>query len=290
VLVHYMNLYKQTVISGGAALMIVAPKKLEKLLSHPFFDTYIPAANALIGGAAHGCRLTVTFGKRTVLQQKSSELFSLLVKTSITPEDYISIIEYVLEYFRQILGIYCIHSASVINRGKAEVFWGAATGMGKSRTATLLSKKLGMEMISDEKTLLNLARKEVVGGVQAVSLHHHYHAKQLDKKMLKFAKAARAYPIKRLHYVHNLGHHADEVEVFPWTNKVFEWHLYEELSRKIRGVSRRVDEFTTPLPSLDTEQLALARSSAVGRFCRLIECVYIRADEERVLKYFSGNV
>ena len=38
------------------------------------------------------------------------------------------------------------------------------------------------------------------------------------------------------------------------------FHVYEELSRKIRGTSRRVINFTYPLPSIDTDDIAQKRS------------------------------
>ena len=51
-----------------------------------------------------------------------------------------------------------------------------------------------------------------------------------------------------------------------WDNFKTEYHLYEEITRKIRGCSRRVQGFSEPIQSIDTEVLSKNRSE----FCKLI--------------------
>jgi len=69
-----------------------------------------------------------------------------------------------------------------------------------------------------------------------------------------------------------------------WSSEKFEWHLYEELTRKIRATSRRLFKNSLPVPSLDTSIISQKRSSRVKEFVKFISCYYMSGTEEQISK------
>jgi len=52
----------------------------------------------------------------------------------------------------------------------------------------------------------------------------------------------------------------NEYEVDEWLAGKIDFHVYEELSRKIRGTSRRIARYSIPVGSVDTDEIAQLRS------------------------------
>lgn len=188
-------------------------------------------------------------------------------------------IEFLLEGVRQETGIYCLHSSSVVVNGRSIIFWGNASGMGKTRLALTLSEKFGAQMYSDEKTLLNLQKNITVGGIASIYLLKPYLKDKFgNADFYNFIPPGRFFPVGFFVYPH-IDENSKSIYVERWDVNKFSWHLYEELSRKIRGTSRRIFNNTLPVSSIDSIPIATQRSLAVEAYVKSTPCYYMRGSE-----------
>lgn len=219
---------------------------------------------------------TVKFSKNEI----GSFIFEYNEQT--TYRDLISVIEYVFEYLRNMARIYCLHGSACLIGDHLLVFWGGASGMGKTRTAKLLSDKLGAVFIFDEKILLS--SEGVVGGINKMYTH-----KEVYKSRTEFLNLPKSFltdkPQRKVifFYVHNLGDSSNEFEFRLFDEKEFSWHLYEELTRKIRGCSRRVNNFSIPLMSLDDDIISHDRSMISNEIATKFKSFFVRSSEDGIV-------
>jgi hypothetical protein len=200
---------------------------------------------------------------------------------SCDEKDIISIIEFLFERAREERGVYCIHSSSAIIGGKAIIFFGGATGMGKTRLALRCGGIRGGETYSDEKTLIDFKKEMAVGGVQRAYLEKHFYKKRGTSEKTIVFSARRKVPIAFFVYPF-VEESARKTVVECWDAAKFEWHLYEESSRKIRGVSRRVSSGRIPVMSADTPELARRRIRDTKYFTKKKSCYYMRGTESAI--------
>lgn len=74
-------------------------------------------------------------------------------------------------------------------------------------------------------------------------------------------------------------------EVEKWPKEKTNFHIYEELSRKIRGTSKRIGDFSYPLLPIDTFELAKTRSDYATFMANTIPFYTIKGDINVVMKY-----
>jgi len=177
--------------------------------------------------------------------------------------DVITAVEYLLEKERQQDGIYCLHGSSASTDKGAVVFWGPATGTGKTSLMLSMVESGDGKFYSDEKILIELESNKVVGGTGKINLNKDY-----LKKNFTFqtdGKTEKAMPLLFMVYpvmtAESSGLYSQK-----WEPLEIEWHLYEELSRKIRGTSRRFCKMSVPAISLDEPSTAQKRSDSVKKF------------------------
>jgi hypothetical protein len=233
--------------------------------------------------------LSLSFEDREVFFNFASYPNIAIGCNQFSTKDIISVIELALERARQDQGIYCIHSSSVIYKGKAVLFWGGATGMGKTRMARLFMEK-GASFYSDEKTLFSPIELEVVGGIGFQYLAKTYWKKNSsiltdpEESYIKIDVEERKKNFPIALFVYGFGIDGAEFSMELWESAEFEWHLYEELGRKIRAISRRVLEGKMSVPSIDSQENADRRVKNVSTFTKKIKCYSIQGCPEKVIE------
>lgn len=287
-----MNHYNCEVLifSGEISVKVILPKSLKSLLFSDFLARYIPDSKIEFSDSetyvSKSIILEIKLSEIISFTKTSESLFILNITKDVSHKDIISVIEYILEYNRQLHGIYCIHSSTVIVGEKAFVFWGMSSNLGKTRTALLVADKLNGFVFSDEKTLINLKAGTVCGGINSIYLSKNVYKNRFKGgdfyDLTKIGK--RIFKLSALININNLGSvHNIESEVKNWDNLTTGWHLYEELTRKIRGTSRRISGFNYPLISIDTENISRNRLLDITKFLEKNNCLFIRASEDVII-------
>lgn len=217
--------------------------------------------------------------KNYVLLETNNAVFSFVASPPVY--DIISVMEYIFEKLRQEKGIYCIHGACTIYKKSAFIFWGGLSGIGKTRIAFELAKENNANFYSDEKVLLDLNTMEVCGGINKIYQDKKYWQNinptiYNSKNNQRFNIAFMIQPI--------VEEMSRNIIWEAMSEKKFNWHLYEELSRKIRGVSRRIFDFSIPLESLDTESNAIKRIQKTNFLTSRINSFYAKGDSQKIIK------
>lgn len=286
-----MKQYSLIIRSAGAAVRVVSMQKdwIAKLRRSIFLRRYIPGYELSESAEKYGATLSL---KRGAKNFKIIFPRAVYGNTVFDEKDIVSIAELLLEFLRQRNGIYCMHSSAVTRRGQGVIFWGWASGLGKTRLALDLARRFGFDLFSDEKTLLDLRGGRMIGGVSSAYLSKSYFKKRYKNNFHDFMAQSTGTRIAFLVYPQVMD--AKKIFAEKWDNEKLDWHLYEELSRKIRAISRRLFNNTVPVTSLDTANIAEKRSSAVKKFAKLLPCYYMRGTEkqiaDRIARLLSGEL
>lgn len=257
----------------------------EKVLSNSFIGKYIP--NLKIADQCSSFEAEISFQNKDTFFEFNSYPQVLVGSKQLSDRDAISLIELVLERARQEKGIYCIHSATVIYKGKSVIFWGGASGMGKTRLARTFVDK-GAQFYSDEKTLIDLNSNEIVGGIPFQYLEKTYWKKTQNLNnaedpylSVDTTGLESVHPIGCFIYGFGLDNAATSTD--KWSPEKFEWHLYEELGRKIRAISRRVVDGGVSVPSIDSQKNGDQRIKLVKELTKNIDCYSIQGTPDTVI-------
>ena len=255
------------------------------VINNDFIGKYIPGFNFDSAGQVDS---VINF-----LDQDLSFDFGKYPEVSIglggmSEKDIISLIELVLERARQEKGVYCIHSATVIYKDKAVIFWGGASGMGKTRMARKFAED-GALFYSDEKTLIDFNSTRVVGGIPYQYLEKDYWIKKLgvtedDSYHRSESASTGSFPI--MVFVYGFAIDGAVFSADKWSPEKFEWHIYEELGRKIRAISRRVKDASVSVPSIDSQECADKRISLIKRNNSL-PCYSVQGTPEAIIEFIK---
>lgn len=255
---------------------------IEKVAQSEFLRRYIPQFEIVDSKQSVNCNLKIRTSakKKFSLRYPTAEYFV----PSYDEKDIVSFAEFLLERARQERGIYCIHSSSAVVKGSGVIFWGGASGMGKTRLTLKLSETKDCSFFSDEKTLIDLRKNIMCGGVSTAYLSKpHFKNTHGDMPFLERSHALSNIPIRFFVYP-SVEEESKNLIVEQWSPEKFDWHLYEELSRKIRGTSRRIFSNTVPLPSLDTQELSEERSRAIKKYIKKVPCYFLKGSESAIIK------
>lgn len=239
-----------------------------------FMAEYIPLAR-IASGTEYDAQLDVKHSPDFALEIA----YPYVRMQSENDIEIIAMAEHILERARQEKGTYCLHASSASFAGKGVLFMGAVPDIGKTSLAMLAGEQ-GRAFISDEKTLLS--GLNIVGGINTIKMRKAWQQKYGSglvsaSSMYDTATTAQASAI----VVPYIDHGKTEVTVWP-KDKAF-WHLQEELSRKIRGVSRLTDDFQTLAPSLDTDSLARKRIAYARHLAESVPVYAIRGTPEQII-------
>lgn len=263
--------------SGGCSVRIRAAegKTLGIISESEFLGRYVPACEIVADTdvATDGPTIEISRGDRYF---EMAYPYAKYRDANLDERDIISVAEMMLERERQANGIYCLHSSSAIVDGRGVVFWGGASGMGKTTMALSFAGLNGGRAYSDEKTLLDAATMKLVGGVRIAHLSKKELSQKHDADYLDLPKDDVIAPIALL--VQPQVVPGAKLLVEEWGRDKTEWHMYEELTRKIRGTSRRLFGNTLPVQSIDTDEIARRRSNDSRLITSSIPAIFVRGD------------
>lgn len=226
----------------------------------------------------------------TIVIAKGAQSFEMNYPTAryrnedFDEKDIVSLLEIMLERSRQEAGVYCLHSSSAVVNGEGVVFWGGASGMGKTTMSLLFGETDGCKTYSDEKTLINAGTMEMIGGVRTAYLTKGEVSKKygLGFRKIDDGEEVIRVPLKILVQPQTVP--GAKLFIEEWNNDKTEWHMYEELTRKIRGTSRRLFCGTLPVQSIDTDEVARKRSADSHRISFSVKSYFMRGDADEIKK------
>jgi hypothetical protein len=274
--------------STGVPLAIKGSSEiLENISNHPFLKKYIPNLTLGENGKAN-FELQINEEKEFTFEtdKKTVAKVNGVLNKDFSITDLITIIEYCFELIRQSSGIYCMHASSSYYNGKAVILMGGASGIGKSKANYLLTKNHKFTFISDEKTLID-SDLNIVGGIDKFVINKEILLKNEGIESSRAERLKNNIPIE--HIFQPVTTKNGELFVDEWDANKANFHIYEEISRKIRGTSRRINNFTLPLDSIDTSEIAQKRSILSKAISEKIPCATIYGSPEEVAKFISDK-
>lgn len=271
------------------------PKLLSKIPSHPFFLNYIPeSSHAWVSGDAE---LFIEEGQSTsfVHSGKISKL-TIGQDSRLSIEDIITVVDYCLDYKRQLEGVYVIHGSASAQNSKGVIFFGPISGIGKTSLNLHMCQRYNFGFIGDEKILIS-SQGYIVGGTKSVYFNKQEMFKWLDKDLhnkdmrtagkLNMASEQASCTIFIQPVITSGG---SNLVVTKWDEAKADWHLYEELTRKIRGISRRISNYTIGLQSLDNQELTQKRITAVKSITKSAQFYLILGSKDSISQYIYESI
>ena len=282
--------YSNLVLNSADVNLVLIGEEavLKRITKEEFLKAYIPNVTvSLSNEIGQYPTLSLLRGQHNSFSQVGKTDF-VYTYTDTSSKDMVSCAEYCLEYLRQYLAnIVCIHGACAVYKQTPVVFWGGASGMGKTRLAMALGQQ--GKFLYDEKILINLTTGRVVGGVRYQYNNKLFYKDLLGTKKYRVLQSNREEKVlKPPVFIYGFARDRSVLEISCWEKERFEWHMYEEMSRKIRGTSRRFFDFSYPAPSLDNQELALKRL----QYCQEsnAQAYYLSGSEKEVTEYITQEI
>ncbi len=287
---------KFTICSSKTCINIHSDTKVKsELIKSGFLYQYIPEVNIPLDKKDKNSKtkylLYIKKSKKFYFKIKKQKLYlgyNFQPKKHIN--DLITLIDYFLEYIRQKEGIYCVHGSAISWKGKAILIIGPVSGLGKTSLAINLCSKHEYKFIGDEKILIDF-NLFILGGIKQISFNKPQMSNYLEKKInLANKEKLEKYfliekkPAKLSLVIQPLVSKGGELEIEKWSPQKADFHFYEELSRKIRGTSRRIINFSVPLESIDSAKIAYHRSKFSKKVARNVQFYWIKGDISGILK------
>lgn len=262
--------------SVGASCRLRANKDLiSTILKSDFTSHYIPDFER--GVSYDSCDVFVE-EKPSILKKAEIDFPNAVFLPGVEFRSIVSMADYLMERVRQEKnGVYCLNSATATRGDSAVTFWGGATNLGKTSSMLELVMSKGYEFYSDERTLLDLHNLRVVGGSRTIATR-----KQVLKTRMGNAAEFHKHPVNRgtkrtsLFIYPHLDHGLAEPIFYQFTPKDFHWLLSREFGCNIRGAIKFIDDYSYPLPSIDTQELAEKRASETMAFTKKVPCFYFQ--------------
>lgn len=191
-------------------------------------------------------------------------------------KEAVVIIDSQLEPERQKRGLYTFHGSAIARQDKAVGLIGNMSGLGKTSIGSYGSSH-GWSWIADEK--FTVKNGNIVGGVRGV----------LDDAKTK-AAASNTMP-KIIDKTYNLAILCLPMLTTEKTSTKFDlsyekklWIYNEEITRDIRQVNGILGgDFPNPLPSFDTDTIAVSRVETVKKLSQKVHGVFVRGSAETIL-------
>lgn len=202
----------------------------------------------------------------------------------------VSLMDYLMERARQEKnGVYCLNSATASYKDSAVIFWGGATNLGKTSSMLELVENRGFEFYSDERTLLNLKKRQIIGGSRTISTRKQI-LKEKVGELTEFHKHPVSEGIKnsKLFIYPHIDHGLEKPIVYQFEPRDFNWLLSREFGCNIRGAIKYMDDYTYPLPPIDTQELAEKRTEETKDFTKNVPCFYFQGSLTQIA-FFVEN-
>ena len=210
----------------------------------------------------------------------------------IDSKDVLALSEYLMERARQEKRVYNLHS-STVNRDDSCVIIHGASRSGKTAIALYGMLSGDIEFLTNERTLIDLKRKRVVGGCRLLDVqkYHHEMFPQIgsigalnlgDFPDREFEVRAIVYP--------SIDTGLKQLIIEERDMASAEWLLYPEFTSRIRGVNRRMFNLTYPLDSLDTKDLSRRRLADLDTFLVDVPFYFVRGEVEDILGFIVSQL
>lgn len=286
-----MKKNKKTFIKSADSFLLLEgdANLLDSIVKNSFLQDYIPNMSLIEKNHNNDvAKVIIEESDKFSFSTEENKQFKIKGKLGkhFSIVDIITMIDYCLETVRQENGIYCIHGSASCARNKAVLLIGGASGIGKSKVNYFLVKNNGFQFIADEKILIN-KRFEIVGGIKKFIVNKDLFLNNIDKNYVPnicIKKTEISFIIQPITTKNG------EFFVDYWDKKKINFHMYEELSRKIRGISRRINNFSIPLQSLDIYKYSLERSKISQSISKKIKGATIYGDPEYVANFISKRI
>jgi energy-coupling factor transporter ATP-binding protein EcfA2 len=231
-----------------------------------WWNVYIPGFGLSIKKIEKICYvLNVKIGKKRHVQITQKQ--GTYMNTTISAIDIVTLADYILERERQKQNLFSLHGDAIKIKNKALVFFGGASGIGKTTVARSLASMI------PESSLLGNERIVIDGNGYIVAAAKG----KLEEAKCHTIKKLDA-PIKIGAFIQPILVPCKEGKIYKWNPNKLDWHLYEEMTRRIRGTARRIFNLSFPLPSLDTPMLAQKRIKIAAKISHMIPGAFICGD------------
>lgn len=210
---------------------------------------------------------------------------------NIDYKDILSLSDYLLERSRQSEGIYNLHS-SVVGKDESCVIIHGSSKSGKTVLSIESSYNQKLDFLVNERSLINLKENKMVGGCTLLDINQ-YHRDLFPflegKTELKLKKTKNKYDIKSIIYP-SIDSGLDKPFIEKKDIVGTEWLLYPEFTSRIKGVNKRLFNFSYPLDSIDTKELAIKRMSDLKDFVNKTPFYFIRGKKEDISKFIKSQL
>ncbi len=230
------------------------------------------------------------FQKRNMEELVSIDYPLCNFKEDLSPRDVVSLGEYLLERERQERNSYYSLSSATANKGdNAVIFFGGATNLGKTSSMLELIQSYSYEFFSDEKTVIDLENKTIVGGSRSIPTRKNIIKEKVNAKDNdSFQKLNHGdlgiKQVSLLIYPH-IDNGLQDPIFYQFKALDFHWILTREFSVMIRGAIRLVDNFSYPVPSIDTLELSKLRVKRTQKFAKEVPCFYYQGSTKQIAKF-----
>lgn len=277
--------------SGSVNLKIIASDEIANYLNNfKFTSDYIPALEFISKNDRYDGLMEIRDENDfsfNYLDTKATLCCN--VGKNISYHDIVTLIDYVLEALRQKKEEYCIHGSAVSINGSGLYLMGPISGLGKTTIALDLCLSNNFSFIGDEKLIVN-GNFQIVGGVKNINYNKEALKKSLPINLDNVEKTKLANkiniecnPVKlRAILLPIIMPECGGLEVEKWDQPKAAFHLYEEFSRKIRGISRRVNNFCIPIQSIDNDQISQLRSDFINRLSAEVPVYFLKGGKDKI--------
>ncbi len=262
---------------------------IQKILEDRFTSHYLPDFRILNKTPS---RIHFEVLQRGMVKKAEIEYPIAHLNLAVEHRSYVVTAEYLAERARQEeLGVFAFNSASAEKNGRGIIFYGHASNLGKSTFANTLFENCQFNLFSDEKTLIDLENRLMVSGSRSIPLRKEIWKKRYpleeDYREIEVDedKTAEVEMMITPHYDHGLNRpivmKLDKLDFF--------WNLAGAITRRIRGATRFIDNFTYQLPSLDTEELTEERLRLLNDFSDKVRGYYFQGNSGQLIDFINGE-
>jgi len=272
-------------------LKIISSNELgEKILATKFFYDYIPGLVMSKAAMVSDGEVELYENSKFNFEFKDGvgEIHFSLGK-NLSMMDLVTLIDYLLEYFRQKMGVYCLHGSAISIKGNGVWFMGPISGLGKTTLALNMCLRNDCKFIGDEKILLD-KKGNLIEGIKNINYNKELLTKSVavnfdgmvEKDIQNVLELEKNLVRLKLIILPILMRGAGFIEIDKWKIEKSSFHIYEQLSLKIRAVSRRLNNFVVPIQSIDNDELSQKRSDFANEIVKNVEVYMLKGDEKSV--------
>lgn len=228
-------------------------------------------------------------------EEKRAFLYGRFDRIIPSIQAVIVIVDYLLEYLNGIKERYTIHGSAFSVNAKGVLLLGQMSGIGKTTLCLNMCLSGKSKFIGDDKVLVG--RNGILGGVKKISFNKIELSKSVPTDISNLEQDQLSKHIELENSVIPI-----DLIIFPIINSSVKklyareisksdlsFTLFEEYSRKIRGISKRIADLY-PLDSVDNQKIALIRSNHVNDLTSKTKAFYLVGNVEQTGQFIEENL